>query len=218
MKLYKFRSLASNTDLERVEEILTTGKFWFSRFWEMNDPMEGFYLRSEDTDDHLVSRIYDDKAATVACSFSKQDALLDPLLWGYYANGFKGVAIQVDAKDRDFESVEYTDELLKAAELDVVDPVRTILSRKRECWEHEKEARVFRNSQAERTQSFKVGKVTGVIFGASYPKTFSNPDRFGRRQRMIAYNCRVAYLKELAEAKRIAIQTARLRAGKVEIN
>lgn len=216
MKLYKFRPLANNTDLERIEEILSTGKFWFSRFWEMNDPMEGFYLRGEDVDDNLVSSIYDDKSTTVTCCFSKEEAVLDQRLWGYYANGFKGVAIKVHATSG-FKCIEYEDELLTAAELNGTDPVRTILSRKRGCWEHEKEARVFRSSDSERNKSFTVGKITGVIFGASYPKTFSNPDRFGRRKKMIAYNCRVAYLKELAEAMKIRIQTARLEAGEVKI-
>lgn len=43
MKLYKFRPLGSCEDLLRLEDILKTGKFWFSSLWEQNDSLEGVY-------------------------------------------------------------------------------------------------------------------------------------------------------------------------------
>lgn len=219
MKIYKFRPLADLSDLERVESILLTGEFWFSRFWEMNDPMEGYYLRGNGIDDGLVETIFDDKANTLTCSFSKKDALSNPSVWGYYANGFKGLAIEVEVRKTDIEFINYIDAVY---DLPVVRKeglsVRTILSRKLKCWEHEVEVRAFRSSDCDKNKSFNVGKISKVIFGASYPKTFTNPNRFERRQKMISYNCRVAFLRELAEALKIKTNTAILRAGKVEIN
>ena len=43
LKLYKFRSLGEPNSVNRVVGILRTKKFWCSKFWDMNDPMEGVF-------------------------------------------------------------------------------------------------------------------------------------------------------------------------------
>ena len=43
LALYKFRTLGSNDDLKRIKDIIENGEFWCSKFYEMNDPMEGVY-------------------------------------------------------------------------------------------------------------------------------------------------------------------------------
>ena len=46
MKLYKFRPLANCDDLKRIKQIVEEKKFWCSRLWDLNDPMEGVYHNS----------------------------------------------------------------------------------------------------------------------------------------------------------------------------
>ena len=43
MKVYKFRKLTNESDLDRLKGILETGNFWCSNFWDLNDPMEGVF-------------------------------------------------------------------------------------------------------------------------------------------------------------------------------
>ena len=47
MKLYKFRSLGSEADYDRIIGIIENG-FWCSKFSDLNDVMEGvFYSEKE---------------------------------------------------------------------------------------------------------------------------------------------------------------------------
>lgn len=162
MKLYKFRSLGSDTDLQRAKDTLSTGKFWCSRFWELNDPMEGVFRAEVGWDG--VQRICNEKAARLICSFSKAGALTNPLMWGYYANGFKGIAIEVSVPVRKVLNVQYVDTVSLIRDLDAVEE---ILTTKLEPWQHEQEARfICKGGDHEKPQ--KVGKITGLYVGMPY--------------------------------------------------
>ncbi|MFA6756860.1 MAG: hypothetical protein WCR62_03875, partial [Sulfurospirillaceae bacterium] len=95
--VYKLMSLSSEKDLCRIIEIICTNKFHCSTFSEMNDPMEGVYTYEHK---HLVEP---DLPATKnkykICSFSGLKGFENPAMWGYYANGFKGIAIEIATKD-----------------------------------------------------------------------------------------------------------------------
>lgn len=56
--IYKFRLLKSCEDLYRIEDIIKAGKFWYSKFFELNDPMEGVY-RAETI--NIVENMYNQK-------------------------------------------------------------------------------------------------------------------------------------------------------------
>lgn len=86
MKLYKFRPLANQTDFDRAKAILETGCFWCSKFFDLNDPMEGVYKG--------IKNYFAEKDRYKICSFSGKKAFRDPVMWAYYANGFKGMAIE----------------------------------------------------------------------------------------------------------------------------
>lgn len=60
----------------------------------MNDPMEGVYLAP--LDESKISKMFEEKDGFVICSFSSEEALDNPLSWGHYANGFKGIAIGIE--------------------------------------------------------------------------------------------------------------------------
>lgn len=55
-----------------MRKILETGEFWCSRFWELNDPMEGVYL----FDDGMLTSesIFSEKSSHALCSFSGKRA------------------------------------------------------------------------------------------------------------------------------------------------
>src|SRR5687768_703238 len=96
MKIYKFRAIDSCESFERASQILKTGQFWCSRFWDMNDPMEGIYRLNESSTAGDIENTFEHKASQVICCFSGEEALKNAAMWGYYANGFKGVAIEID--------------------------------------------------------------------------------------------------------------------------
>ena len=98
--LFKFRSIADRQDFERARKIIETGEFWCSKLWEMNDPMEGVYAHAtEELEDWQIGNLFSMKNNYVMCSFSGEKALIDPLMWGYYASGFKGISIEVEVED-----------------------------------------------------------------------------------------------------------------------
>lgn len=170
MKLYKFRSLGNDKDdLNRAREILSTRKFWCSQFWELNDPMEGVYsfIRGA-LSEAAAAALFERKTRSVICSFSGKRALGNPLLWGYYANGFKGFAVEVDVGPRPAQITRVTyDKTLPCIARDCSpdDAVAQVLTTKLDCWSHEIEYRFL--TEAERG-NHQIGKITAVYFGKPY--------------------------------------------------
>ena len=165
IKLLKFRSLANKKDFERVKEIIDTGKFWCSKLWNLNDPMEGIY-RNRFFDNVDISNMFDEKNNHVICSFSSKEAINNPLLWGYYANGFKGVAIEVDREEYD-DIFPITYSSVDDFGKDIFN-VNDILTRKFDCWTHEKEFRFLKQTNKE--GAYLIGRISRVFFGNPYAK------------------------------------------------
>lgn len=174
-KLVKFRPLANDTDFDRAKQILETGKFWCTKLWNQNDPMEGVFSTYNHS---IINSLFSEKNKYVICSFSDVDGpkkpLNNPLLWGYYANGFKGVAIEIDAtnhddmdNDSDFERIKYDNksDYYKDVFENGVD-VKEIITRKLDDWDHEDEVRFLKKSKKE--GSYKIGKIKKVHFGTPY--------------------------------------------------
>jgi len=104
------------------------------------------------------------------CSFSKDPKNI--LLWSHYADGFKGICIEVEIDDNssDFDLVEVKYESTrvlfsnKAARLKGEMP-RIILSRKAKNWSVEKEVRALSSNQY-----LQYGiKITGILLGLRIP-------------------------------------------------
>lgn len=164
-KLLKFRPLANEKDFERVKEIVDTGKFWCSKLWNLNDPMEGVY-RNRFFDKINISEMFDQKNNHVICSFSSKDAINEPLLWGYYANGFKGVAIEIDVNEQsDVFEIKYKSE--EDFSVDLFD-VQDILTRKLEFWQREREYGFLKKNKSE--GKYPIGKINRIYFGNPYAK------------------------------------------------
>lgn len=213
MKLYKFRPLGNCQDLERASQILESGLFWCTRFWELNDPMEGVYVFNPHCMSELArEQFFGAKSRRVLCSFSGERALSNPLMWGYYANGFRGIAIEVDTPDHasNVKKVHYSTELPPIDEVVNNESVTRVLTTKLCCWSHEHEYRYI----AEGTPgSLRVGQISAVYFGSPYSGIGNASDQPTHRE----YRCRVDSLKDTAKRSKIPCHEIRVEAGHAKV-
>lgn len=171
LELVKFRSLANKQGLDRVIETIKTSEFWCAKLWNMNDPMEGVYFTSNE---EIIPSIFTEKNKKVICSLTDKKAVKKPLMWSYYANGFKGIAIEtkVDSSDpisNEIKPVDYVEmneirEFIQATQYP--DIAREIVYKKLKCWKRENEFR-FTTESAKET-NIKIGKVQKVYIGDPY--------------------------------------------------
>jgi hypothetical protein len=138
--IYKFKSLRENFD--HTADILINNRFYAALPSELNDPMEGLYELADLHSNN--SRRLSTKTQRV-CSFSKNHK--EPLLWAYYADGFRGICIAATFKGNGFaraEEVEYvpTRPVFFEQISNDIDAIEA-LSLKWPDWEHEGEVRLF---------------------------------------------------------------------------
>ena len=169
--LYKFRSLGTTEDYRRVVRILDTGEFWCSKLWDLNDPMEGMYTSAAGLiSPAVVSQGFSDKNNRVICSFSATDAIALPTMWGYYANGFKGIAIAIEVDESEVHMVTYSPDVAEwvnsARATTPTEQLQNILTTKLTPWSQEAEYRFITESDSAGWQ--QIGRVTGVHFGWPY--------------------------------------------------
>ena len=179
IRLIKFRSLVEDDDFKNAKDIIETGKFWCSKLWNLNDPMEGVY---KITNTSNISEVFSDKNRYVICSFSSKKALKCPLLWGYYAEGYKGIAIEIECSKKIIDNSEINDGINDCiVQVEYVEntgkissnsSVPKIISEKLKCWEHEEEYRYLNRSGS--GNLFQIGEVKKVYFGNPYGNTVNN--------------------------------------------
>ena len=147
---YKYRSLEN---WQFLLDIVLTKRLYAAPFTSLNDPMEGqnYYLNGRVRGD-VRSAIAASREQWNICSLTP-DAK-STLMWAYYANGHKGIAIGVklarlkkcDKRGSvDYDSQVYVrpDEANRSPE----DVATTILFRKQSLWGHEHEFRVLTRDQ-----------------------------------------------------------------------
>lgn len=167
LKLYKFRSLGDRESVERARTILETGEFWCSPLWEQNDPMEGVYTFDPSNQGNMVD-VFAQKNRYKICSFSGPSALQDPTIWGYYANGFKGLAIEIEIPSDAVKKVAYRNgpqHWLNREAQSLDDDIARVITTKLIRWSRENEYRFLSDAPA---GPQKIGRITGVYFGAPY--------------------------------------------------
>lgn len=175
IKLYKFRSLGNPIDFNRAKAILETGCFWCSQFSDLNDPMEGAFTTvvSGDCADEIVRVIYDKKKRYKICSFSSEKSfnagflrpLENPAMWGYYANAFKGIAIEIEVDESEVRKIDYVDSIQKLSDWADKGEIEKLLSAKFISWQHEAEYRFLIDDQR---NFHEIGKITAIYFGEPY--------------------------------------------------
>jgi len=94
MRAYKFRSLQN---FEHVADIFCNERFYAAQFFDLNDPMEGIFHAKPDTKKEYLEKIREGKRKLRICSFARDFHNL--LLWAHYADGFKGICIEVELNE-----------------------------------------------------------------------------------------------------------------------
>lgn len=193
MRLYKFRQLTSCKDLKRIIEILETKEFHCAKFFEMNDPMEGVYIATAPS---KINEILNEKNKKRICSFSSEKGFENFAMWGYYANGFKGIAIEIEVDESIVKKVKYEDEVPETAN------VEEILTTKLKYWEHEAEYRFIIESNEDKC---KIGEITRVYFGSPYENLENSDEIISKSKQILEYKKYKEKLKKFLNEKDIKI-------------
>ncbi len=240
MKVYKFRGLTTggkddenvNSEFNRLKDVLEKG-FYCPRFCEMNDAMEGVFdcYGKEDEIIKKVNDIFSEKIKYRICSFSGANGFKNPLLWGYYAGGFKGVAIEVDVHIENdtnrgkniFKQIEYeknSPEIFtfksikyKDAE-DIKNIAQKILVTKLDAWKHEDEFRFLVESSESGEKEYEIGKITAIYFGNPY-LGLDNGESFADNECLSKYLERKKMIISIAKDKDIKCFNVKIENGEV---
>ena len=200
MKLYKFRALGTVEDFNRLKNIIETGHFWCSNFWDLNDPMEGVYKNSSILSSD-INKIFSEKNKYKICSFTGQKGFNNTTLWGYYANGFKGVIIEIEI--RNINKINPINYVSKEIFQQNIEDVKLILLRKLDDWKSEDEFRFLIKSE---NNLHKIGKIIKVHFGTPYSGLTNTNKIFEKSKNLNRYNELKEKLEKICRAKNISIQ------------
>jgi len=158
--LYKYRSLKN---FKYFVDIILNQRLYASPYFELNDPMEGYYLYSEGSiSEDILKKLKGEKEKIRICSLTSD--CYNELMWSHYADGHRGIVIGVEI-DRNYYKVKpiIYDGLLNVNNFSTFSQHRTaieILSHKLSVWKYEKEERIFTNGK-----SFVNVEVKKIIIG-----------------------------------------------------
>ena len=171
MIIYKFKSLRSCTEKKHFLDIIENERCFCSKWENLNDPLEGYFSVYERT--RFSKAIVNGKNQIRVCSFARYYS--NPLLWSYYADGFKGVCIAVEFKGKDstfIESVKYESEIPEfndsEHEQNIPDSIadklaKKALTTKLSYWKHESEIRALAKFEKSDNDSHINCKIKGVL-------------------------------------------------------
>lgn len=209
IRLIKFRPLVDDSkDFVRAKKIIENGEFYCSKLWNLNDPMEGIYKTLNAS---YMNEVFDNKNRYVICSFSSKEALNNPLLWGYYTYGYKGIAIEIEYNEKiinDIDNEEIGDYCIVKVnyvddnvEINDNNSVPKVISSKLKCWKQEDEYRYLRRSEKERP--FEIGEIKKVYFGNPYGNTVNKNQITDASRKLKCYNKCKKNLEEVCKNKGI---------------
>lgn len=179
-KLYKYRSLES---LEFTLDILMNERLYCAEYRDLNDPLEGAFYGivsqgalgrigvneapiggSRRSIDHTNLEAYEGilTGGTRVCSLSA--SLSETRLWSYYADGHRGIAIEIELPEEtpQLYEVTYGPSLEKKfVGVGHVPDAQEVLSAKTAHWSHENEFRLITTDEY-----FSIsGKIRSVYMG-----------------------------------------------------
>jgi len=134
--LYKYRSLK---DMKRFIDILMNRRLYASKYLDLNDPMEGFFLYDQNIPRSIVSKLRDERATTLICSLSKTP--FNGLMWSMYGDEHKGCCIKLKVTSPNWKEVDVNYNSIKTVITNNNASIDTILGAKSIQWQHEAEVR-----------------------------------------------------------------------------
>jgi hypothetical protein len=150
MKLYKYRSL---DNLWHTLDIVVNQRIYCAHWTELNDPLEGRYeiflgTKNKAAESIMMGHIEEARNAMRVASLSADPTNF--LMWSHYANGHKGIAIEIEVPG-DYEylaEVTYTPFTSVFSEkADIARDMRHLFTGKSEEWSYEKEFRLIANKK-----------------------------------------------------------------------
>lgn len=195
MKLYKFRPLKDDANLDRIKDIIEHG-FYCCDFLKFNDMNEGVFTISHKNIKIDVSG----KQKYKICSFSGVNALNSQLMWGHYSNAGMGIVIEVDVsqeKCNQIKQVKYTNSTEK------LNTIEQILTRKSEEWKYEDE---FRYLTTEANNEIKIGDIVKVYFGTPYKELVNYDDIKNKHKKLGEYLKLKGKLHDFCKEKNIQLE------------
>jgi Protein of unknown function (DUF2971). len=173
---YKFRS---SQRPEFTVDILENNRLFCSDWRDLNDPMEGTYdtLITGSSPNHLecVREIYSSKVRLRVCSLS--ETYKSHAMWAYYADEFRGAAIELKLPSYAVTRIDYASGLRIHKWQTDSNPyqiARKILTTKHSDWEAEKEVRVLHDQEF---YELPPGAIQRVILGSRATSSFENAIR-----------------------------------------
>ena len=187
IKLYRYRGLEP---FEYVADIICNNRFHTARFDELNDAMEGLFEAGPLVERDFLQQIREAKRQTRICAFSRTPKC--PVLWAHYADGFKGLCIEIEVSPSEarswrvtdgdvricirnilFTSVEYSSLANTVHTMADVDDVcnmpNLLLERKGRDWALEEEVRAF--SDDDFIHCGDGVRITRILLGVNMPPT-----------------------------------------------
>jgi hypothetical protein len=145
MKLYKYKSLQN---LWHVLDIIVNQRVYCAKWNELNDPLEGRYevylgTKSSSIQEIMVDRIEKAKNKHRVASLSAD--LKNFLLWSHYADGHKGIALEIDIPEnhKDLIKVFYSPfSSVFTEKIQTQEDMRHLFNGKGEEWAYEQEYRI----------------------------------------------------------------------------
>ncbi len=171
-KLYKY---VSDDSFQKHLASFLNAEVLLSRWQDMNDPMEGFFMWDISKDPSKATNVIvtiEKKSEYLVSCFSRNPT--NVLLWSHYANKHKGVCIEYAVPDKFdgymLEEVKYCSSLpnLDTSALPNNESVRGFLLRKSRSWQYEKEFRLLRQSPL--PMKYPFGKITSITFGLRWAR------------------------------------------------
>jgi hypothetical protein len=139
--LYKYRALEP---FRYLVDALLKRRLFAAPYFDLNDPMEGRYIAAADgsIDKDIERLIRGNKEKIRICSLSRNPEI--DLMWAHYANGSRGLVLEVGIPDHyDLRPVKYSGPAKVSVNALNPTTAQDVLSSKLAAWEYEKEERVF---------------------------------------------------------------------------
>jgi hypothetical protein len=151
-RFYKYRRLALEKDEGRLLDVVSRQCLWMSSPREFNDIYET-----------RTGKLHSGCQRDLSCCTSwKQDAM-----WGYYADGYKGVLIEFIFDTENQENMHLYKVRYDNPEYELKRPIESGCVYKKNEWRHENEYRIIRDAHdlQENQEVTCAVNVTAIIFG-----------------------------------------------------
>lgn len=146
MKLYKYKSLAN---LWHFLDLVLNQRLYCAHWADLNDPLEGRYEIYLNSQSSKIKRTAVDRIETAKNTYRVASLSADPanfLLWSHYADGHKGVAIEIDIPESHPDLVEILYSGFSpvfTGKTQTKKDMRSLFNGKGEEWSYEREYRII---------------------------------------------------------------------------